>query len=1366
MSSKNKPSKSSMSTSASSLLPGERVVCLIDEQFLRAKRSPTDTIELIECKTARGTSRHGNDMNEFDIDFDADSSPVRESSQHSSQNVSFGKVDKSTDKNTSNIQQDLENQRSNSRNTATTRRGGNNNFTNIEKTGDAEEASHASVTASSMGHDVVENFEEKNKSTDGSSRNTSEKNSSQVAVVVGKPLQFRNGASTESSKMNMKNSTSGKTEIKIDRRVFGLSSEIDSCVANNTQRNSDRSNKMVQIRQNREEIEYWLTTFRDRLQYTDAITGCCCNSSMWADLVSPRKICAQLAGLKRLICFYLCHICICTCGLFKICCRRSRGADCKRAFSENEVDDFFFPKDKADTVKKAGYFKNCCFGWYRICAKTWGCFRSLCEYCCCCFCQYSSNNPRSRTGSDASNVNSRAAKTSRQRDTGALGQNKIEEGDGSVIAGDLSDMLEGNEERAPFGRDNFYESLGFLSDGGTAVNIGSKNGTRGSKNGIGNNSSNGMISRLCKSAFIGNHKGREAMIIPLVYAALFTIIVVVSALNLASRIDMVSAARQVPMEWRVWAPLFYSLFFISASLLWQKQVMDLYFVDFDIAYFLSEKLRKFSGCFFIRTILRGKTFLWRSREAWLIEAAGLAAHNLDIDNVLVGNNEETNSTEILAKEVKEDIAHIKRSLRRKGLLRSLTCWVLCAFNVLSMMRSHYSNPGYTQDSLIREGRHEENLLWQLGPSTYIRVRKGDAALEKAKNMEADDSAQTDRDSTKEIVQDEGGALQENDVPNQVGGKSTSRLRTVSGKQKTNKSAPDGERGTAVDYADNIKQVDNEDNVKPSTDTSNSSGLKLVKKAGQADQEQDGPADVTSTNKTSSSKEKKRLQKEKERTERAASKLMNTLKFPGGKIGYYSQRFSNIDAMHSQFAIDRVVFERDWDFPQSKLRASRDKNPKSTSFWNEALTERERQILNPSREGTKTHNKPLTWCYQCNMWKPTDNLTHHCSVCNKCVMGRDHHCPHVANCVGAGNYKFFVMFLFWCVVWSIFMLYTILFENFPIIMENGKTFNDSQYEYEWMKYSEKYEGGYLTKMLIDKNIIESTSASTSSNNIEELCDFCSQHNVNIAKDMKRSSELLGIGKDIARASHFDFLKKVTFANQDKVSHLSVEAPDVDTPHYNFPLKYDWWLDVFFSSPYKVHRRRKYVAVTNSNGLGRKVDLFRHRISSSNNGVMLDDNNLTSPNSNESALRKLLEAGNNNVFKKCFCGCFNFLKKCFSKLVKCCCCCCRVDAERIKMQFFGKQNINLLLLMLQISIFGFSLVFTGLMTARQCSVLGTGRLGWRDDRRGGQDRETNFCSVVFCPSKHVVKYLGSVWWKRCLPCFNVSEAYDVDEYLREN
>lgn len=70
------------------------------------------------------------------------------------------------------------------------------------------------------------------------------------------------------------------------------------------------------------------------------------------------------------------------------------------------------------------------------------------------------------------------------------------------------------------------------------------------------------------------------------------------------------------------------------------------------------------------------------------------------------------------------------------------------------------------------------------------------------------------------------------------------------------------------------------------------------------------------------------------------------------------------------------------------------------------------------ENSKSNSeKRRRFCRKCTAWKP--ERCHHCSVCGRCVLKMDHHCVWVANCVGAYNYKFFLLFLAYTFVATIF-----------------------------------------------------------------------------------------------------------------------------------------------------------------------------------------------------------------------------------------------------------------------------------------------------------------------------------------------------------
>ncbi|KAF2155115.1 zf-DHHC-domain-containing protein [Myriangium duriaei CBS 260.36] len=60
-----------------------------------------------------------------------------------------------------------------------------------------------------------------------------------------------------------------------------------------------------------------------------------------------------------------------------------------------------------------------------------------------------------------------------------------------------------------------------------------------------------------------------------------------------------------------------------------------------------------------------------------------------------------------------------------------------------------------------------------------------------------------------------------------------------------------------------------------------------------------------------------------------------------------------------------------------------------------------------------------WCGTCRNWKP--DRVHHCSDNGRCVLKLDHYCPWVGGVVGEANFKFFVQFNIYGMLYTAFIL---------------------------------------------------------------------------------------------------------------------------------------------------------------------------------------------------------------------------------------------------------------------------------------------------------------------------------------------------------
>ncbi|XP_037577347.1 palmitoyltransferase ZDHHC16A isoform X2 [Dermacentor silvarum] len=70
------------------------------------------------------------------------------------------------------------------------------------------------------------------------------------------------------------------------------------------------------------------------------------------------------------------------------------------------------------------------------------------------------------------------------------------------------------------------------------------------------------------------------------------------------------------------------------------------------------------------------------------------------------------------------------------------------------------------------------------------------------------------------------------------------------------------------------------------------------------------------------------------------------------------------------------------------------------------------------------------CKKCIAPKPP--RTHHCSVCNRCILKMDHHCPWLNNCIGHFTHRYFFMFCSYVLIGIIYLMifgYRIAYEEY-------------------------------------------------------------------------------------------------------------------------------------------------------------------------------------------------------------------------------------------------------------------------------------------------------------------------------------------------
>ncbi|CAF1000362.1 unnamed protein product [Adineta ricciae] len=77
------------------------------------------------------------------------------------------------------------------------------------------------------------------------------------------------------------------------------------------------------------------------------------------------------------------------------------------------------------------------------------------------------------------------------------------------------------------------------------------------------------------------------------------------------------------------------------------------------------------------------------------------------------------------------------------------------------------------------------------------------------------------------------------------------------------------------------------------------------------------------------------------------------------------------------------------------------------------------------------------CRKCIFPKPT--RAHHCSICARCILNQDHHCPWINNCVGHLNHRYFFQFCFFLTLGS-FYAASLGFTEFQHFLFGRKVFS--------------------------------------------------------------------------------------------------------------------------------------------------------------------------------------------------------------------------------------------------------------------------------------------------------------------------------------
>ncbi|CAI2348084.1 unnamed protein product [Caenorhabditis sp. 36 PRJEB53466] len=142
---------------------------------------------------------------------------------------------------------------------------------------------------------------------------------------------------------------------------------------------------------------------------------------------------------------------------------------------------------------------------------------------------------------------------------------------------------------------------------------------------------------------------------------------------------------------------------------------------------------------------------------------------------------------------------------------------------------------------------------------------------------------------------------------------------------------------------------------------------------------------------------------------------------------------------------RTIYTKAWKPPQrffiegadkANYDQVRDDERQLQLFLSDIVRQRDLTLL------VRGFDHGIRFCDKCCCIKP--DRSHHCSMCEQCVLKFDHHCPWVNNCVNFGNYKYFILFLAYGFIFCLWIGATTL-PSFIDFWRHEYDINKKQYE---------------------------------------------------------------------------------------------------------------------------------------------------------------------------------------------------------------------------------------------------------------------------------------------------------------------------------